>query len=83
MDILMVNLIYIRAAIQQATGNVLPLDEIIDLLVDEGLITKAQAQDENLIFRGYEEFLETEEAATRVEQADQYVDKEYDHGEDE
>jgi hypothetical protein len=79
----MVNLIYIRAAIQQETGKILPLDEIIDLLVDEGLITKQQAQDENLIFRGYEEFFETEEAATRVEQADQYVQKEEDYGEDE
>jgi len=79
----MVNLIYIRAAIQQKTGKALPLDDIIDLLVDEGLISEEQAQDENLIFRGYEEFFETEEAATRVEQADQYVDKEYDHGEDE
>ena len=78
----MVNLIYIRAAIQQETGKILPLDEIIDLLVDEGLITKQQAQDENLIFRGYEEFFETEEAATRVEQADQYVQKEEDYGED-
>ena len=77
----MVNLIYIRAAIQQETGKVLPLDEIIDLLVDEGLIT--QAQDENLIFRGYDEFFETEEAATRVERADQYVQKEEDYGEDE
>ena len=83
MDILMVNLIYIRAAIQQETGKILPLDEIIDLLVDEGLITEQQAQDENLIFRGYEEFFETEEAATRVEQADQYVKKEEDYGEDE
>lgn len=79
----MVNLIYIRAAIQQETGKILPLDEIIDLLVDEGLITEQQAQDENLIFRGYEEFFETEEAATRVEQADQYVQKEEDYGEDE
>lgn len=79
----MVNLIYIRAAIQQETGKVLPLDEIIDLLVDEGLITQQQAQDESLIFRGYDEFFETEEAATRVEQADQYVQKEEDYGEDE
>lgn len=79
----MVNLIYIRAAIQQETGKILPLDEIIDLLVDEGLITEQQAQDENLIFRGYEEFFETEEAATRVEQVDQYVQKEEDYGEDE
>lgn len=79
----MVNLIYIRAAIQQETGKVLPLDEIIDLLVDEGLITQQQAQDENLIFRGYDEFFETEEAATRVERADQYVQKEEDYGEDE
>jgi hypothetical protein len=82
MDIIMVNLIYIRAAIQQKTGKVLPLNEIIDLLVDEGLITKRQAQDENLIFRGYEEFFETEEASTKVEHADQYVEKEKRYGED-
>jgi len=79
----MVNLIYIRAAIQQATGKVLPLEDIIDLLVDEGLITTEQAEDENIIFRGYAEFFETEEAATKVERADQYIDKEDDYGEDE
>lgn len=74
----MINLIYIRAAIQQATGKVLPLEEIIDLLVEERLITKEQAKDENLIFRGYAEFFETEEAATKVERADHYIDKEDD-----
>jgi hypothetical protein len=79
----MVNLIYIRAAIQQATGKVLPLEDIVDLLVDEGLITQDQADDENLIFRGYAEFFETEEAATKVERADHYIDREEDYGEDE
>lgn len=79
----MVNLIYIRAAIQQATGKVLPLEDIVDLLVDEGLITQQQAEDENLIFRGYAEFFETEEAATTIEQADHYIDREEDYGEDE
>lgn len=78
----MVNLIYIRAAIQQATGKVLPLEDIVDLLVEEGLITQQQAEDENLIFRGYAEFFETEEAATMIEQADHYIDREEDYGED-
>lgn len=78
----MINLIYIRAAIQEKTGKVLPLEDIVDLLVEEGLITKDQATDENLIFRGYAEFFETEEAATTIEHADHYIDREDDYGED-
>lgn len=78
----MINLIYIRAAIQEATGKVLPLEEIVNLLVEEKLITPEQAADENLIFRGYAEFFETEEAATKIERVDHYIDREDEYGED-
>lgn len=73
----MINLIYIRAAIRERTGQELSLEAVRDLLFEEGLITKAQAEDEDLIFRGYAEYFETEEAATNVEDALHYVDKDY------
>tara|TARA_B110000503_G_C6812455_1_gene275557 strand:- start:190 stop:432 length:243 start_codon:yes stop_codon:yes gene_type:complete len=71
----MINLIYIRAAIRQATGKTLPLDEIVTLLVEEGLITKAQSQDESLVFRGYAEFFETDDASTKIETIDNFPHK--------
>lgn len=43
------------------------MDKVRDLLLEEGLITPKQAADDNLIFRGYEEYFETEEAAKTVE----------------
>lgn len=49
---------YIRAAIEHATGIRLPLERVRELLVEEGLITKAQAQKHATIFRGYAEFYE-------------------------
>ena len=61
------NLLYIRAAIRQATGFTLTQEEILRLLVEEGLVSKERATDPNLIFRGYEEFFQTDEAAKRVE----------------
>lgn len=61
------NLLYIRAAIRQATGFTLTQEEILRLLVEEGLVSKEQATDPDLIFRGYEEFFQTDEAAKRVE----------------
>lgn len=72
----MINLIYIRAAIRERTGQELSLDKVRDLLLEEGLITKRQAEDDNLIFRGYEEYFETEEAATTVEPVEYLLDLE-------
>lgn len=61
------NLLYIRAAIREATGVVLEQEEILKLLVEEGLVTQQQASDPDLIFRGYAEFFQTDEAVTAVE----------------
>ena len=51
-----INLIYIRAAIQAATGVTLTLKEVRQYLLEEGLITPSQAKKEATIFRGYSEF---------------------------
>jgi hypothetical protein len=69
----MINLIYIRAAILDNTGISLSLDKTLQYLVEEGLVTSEQAKDDNMIFRGYSEFFETEEAATLVESVDHLV----------
>ena len=78
----MVNLIYIRAAILQATGKKLSLEQVRDYLLSEGLISTRQAQDENLIFRGYDEFFGFDEAATTVEKVDHYIDRGKKHEDD-
>jgi len=62
-----VNLLYIRAAIREATGVVLSQEEILTLLVEEGLITQSQAIDDSLVFRGYEEYFKTDYALKKVE----------------
>lgn len=72
----MINLIYIRAAIRERTGQELSLERVRDLLLEEGLITSAQASDEDLIFRGYDEYFETEEAAKPVEPVEYLIDLE-------
>lgn len=51
-----INLIYIKAAIEEATGVYLSLEEVRRYLLEEGLITPVQARDEATIFRGYGEF---------------------------
>jgi hypothetical protein len=53
-----INLIYIRAAIEAATGVRLGLNDVRRYLLEEGLITPKQAVDEATIFRGYREFYE-------------------------
>ena len=53
-----INLIYIRAAIEAATGVRLTLKDVRRYLLEEGLITPKQARDEATIFRGYKEFYE-------------------------
>ena len=73
----MINLIYIRAAIRENTGKHLSLDKTLQYLVEEGLVTQAQAADRDLIFRGYSEYFDMEEAAARTEPIDQLIDKEF------
>jgi hypothetical protein len=51
-----INLIYIRAAIEANTGVRLSLERTREYLVEEGLITQRQADEEAAIFRGYGEF---------------------------
>jgi hypothetical protein len=51
-----INLIYIKAAIEAATGVSLKLEEVRQYLLEEGLITPNQARKEATIFRGYSEF---------------------------
>jgi hypothetical protein len=51
-----INLVYIRAAIEAATGVLLSLEDVRRYLIEEGLITKKQAREEAAIFRGYSEF---------------------------
>lgn len=52
----MINLHYIRAAIEAATGQRLSLPRVRDLLVEEGLITQRQADEEAYQFVDYGEF---------------------------
>lgn len=55
-----INLHYIRAAIEANTGIRLSLERTRELLVEEGLITKAQARKYAKIFRGYSEYFDSE-----------------------
>lgn len=71
-----VNLVLIRAAIREHTGQELSLERVRDLLLEEGLITPSQAKDPDLIFRGYGEYFETDEASARVEPLDEIIPKE-------
>lgn len=71
-----VNLVLIRAAIREHTGQELSLERVRDLLAIEGLITPSQANDPDLIFRGYGEYFETDEASARVEPLDEIIPKE-------
>ena len=79
----MINLIYIRAAIRERTGQELSLEHVRDLLFEEGLITYKQAASENLIFRGYDEFFETDDAAKAVEPVEYLITVEPYHEDDE
>jgi hypothetical protein len=51
-----INLYYIRAAIQGATGIRLSLSKTRQYLIEEGLISRAEADAEAQEFRGYNEF---------------------------
>lgn len=61
------NLLYIRAAIREATGVVLTQEQVLAYLVEEGLVTPLEAQDESLIFRGYDQYFGTDYAEVDVE----------------
>lgn len=61
------NLLYIRAAIRQATGIELSQEQVLQYLVEEGLVTPAEASNPDLIFRGYDEFFQTDAAVVAVE----------------
>jgi hypothetical protein len=56
-----INLVYIRAAIEAATGVRLSLEKTRQYLVEEGLITPYQAKHDATIFRGYSEFFDYEQ----------------------
>jgi hypothetical protein len=68
------NLLYIRAAIQQATGIILTQEEILRLLVEEGMVAPERASDPDLIFRGYEEFFRTDDASTFQRRGEDFLD---------
>lgn len=56
----MINLYYIRAAVEANTGQRVSFPTLRRLLVEEGLITREQAEEDAADFRGYGEFFETE-----------------------
>lgn len=58
-----INLIYIRAAIEANTGVKLSLEQVRQYLVEEGLITQKQAQTKAPIFSGYAEYFASDEFA--------------------
>jgi len=62
-----INLIYIKAAIQAATGVSLSLQEVRRYLLEEGLITPKQAKKEATIFRGYGEFYDYDYSESKTE----------------
>lgn len=69
----MINLIYIRAAIRANTGIDLPLPKVLQYLVEEGLVTPAQAKDPDLIFRGYSEYFDSDSADITDQEVDEIV----------
>jgi hypothetical protein len=64
---MVVNLHYVRAAIEANTGQRLRFSEIRRLLVDEGLLTARQAQEEARAFEGYGSLYSTESFDRREE----------------
>jgi len=48
------NIYYIRAAIREKCGITLKLEEVRDLLVEEGFLSISKAK--HIVFRGYSEF---------------------------
>ena len=57
---MVVNLHYVRAAIEANTGQRLRFSEIRRLLVEEGLMTERQAREDARAFEGYGSLYSTE-----------------------
>ena len=60
----LINLIYIRAAIREKTGQELSLRAVLKHLIKDGLVTPQQARDKHLIFKGYSEYFEYDDYAS-------------------
>ena len=62
------NLYYIRAAIQERTGQVLTFDHIRQLLLEEGLISQCELDDNPMAqeFDGYGRYFATEDCSVEV-----------------
>jgi hypothetical protein len=67
----MINLHYIRAAIEANTGIRLSLAEVRTYLLEEGLITPKQADEDAKTFTGYGEMYTFDDASRSVEEFDQ------------
>ena len=74
----MINFVYIRAAIRANTGIDLSLPKVLQYLVEEGLITSAQATDPDLIFWGYSEYFDHDSADISDAEIDEFVQLEDD-----
>jgi len=66
----MINLYYIRAAIEANTGIRLSLSEVRTYLVEEGLITQRQADEEAKTFTGYGDMFTFDDASRVTEDFD-------------
>ena len=66
----MINLYYIRAAIEANTGIRLSLSEVRTYLVEEGLITQRQADEEAKTFTGYSDMFTFDDASRVTEDSD-------------
>lgn len=66
----MINIYYIRAAIEAATGVRLSLNETRDILLEEGMITKRQYHEEAAPFHGYDELYQSDIAVRDVADMD-------------
>jgi len=64
---MVVNLHYVRAAIEANTGQRLRFSEIRKLLVEEGLMTERQAREDAKAFEGYGSLYSTESFARTEE----------------
>ena len=62
------NLYYIRAAIKERTGQTLKFDKIRQLLLEEGLISKKELEDNPLAkeFDGYGRYFATEDNSVAI-----------------
>ena len=67
----MINLYYIRAAIEANTGIRLSLSEVRTYLVEEGLITQRQADEEAKTFTGCGDMFTFDDASRVTEDFDQ------------